>query len=125
MDRSVVFIFPVHFDWFRKGLAIKELRDQEMIEKAKTVFHPRELFLGNRVGDIACALLSTSGMLYLGACIDSIAVWGEHTVLPPCGRCREPWYEIDEVNLEDTIVILEENNAAHLKDLLLHPDHEG
>ena len=50
--------------------------------------------------------------------------WGENTVLPPCGRCRELMYEIDEANLEATIVILGENQSVPLKDLLLHPYHE-
>lgn len=130
---------------------MKELSNQEMIEKAKTVLKPRELFLGNRAGDVACALLSTSGNLYLGVCIDMgsgigfcaehsaiaamltagesriakvVAVWGENTVLPPCGRCRELMYEIDEANLEFTVVILGENDTVRLRDLLPHPYHE-
>lgn len=130
---------------------MKELSNQKMIEKAKTVLKPRELFLGNRAGDVACALLSTSGNLYLGVCIDMgsgigfcaehsaiaamltagesriakvVAVWGENTVLPPCGRCRELMYEIDEANLECTVVILGENNTVRLRDLLPHPYHE-
>ena len=130
---------------------MNELTNLEMIEKAKTVLKPRELFLGNRAGDVACALLSFSGNLYLGVCMDVssgigfcaehsavaamltagesriakvVAVWGENTVLPPCGRCRELMYEIDEANLESTLVILGENEAVLLKDLLPHPYHE-
>jgi cytidine deaminase len=130
---------------------MKELSNQEMIEKAMTVLKPRELFLGNRAGDVACALLSATGNLYLGVCMDIssgigfcaehsavaamltagesriarvVAVWGENTVLPPCGRCRELMYEIDEANLESTLVVLGENQAVPLKDLLPHPYHE-
>ena len=128
-----------------------ELTNLEMIESAKTVLKPRELFLGNTAGDVACALLSSNGNLYLGVCIDInsgigfcaehsaiaamvtngesriskiVEVWGENTVLPPCGRCRELMYEIDEANLEHTDVILGENRVAKLKDLLPHPFHE-
>lgn len=128
-----------------------ELTNREMIEKAKTVLKPRELSLGNRAGDVACALLSSNRNLYLGVCMDIssgigfcaehsavaamltageskiakvVAVWGEDTVLPPCGRCRELMYEIDQANLESTIVILGENNAVKLKDLLPYPYHE-
>jgi cytidine deaminase len=53
-----------------------------------------------------------------------VAVWGDDKVLPPCGRCREFMYEIDMTNLENTDVILGENNAVKLKELLPHPYHE-
>ena len=130
---------------------MNELTNLEMIKKAKSVLKPRELFLGNHAGDVACALLSSDGNLYLGVCIDIgsgigfcaehsaiaamitageskiakiVAIWGENTVLPPCGRCRELMYEIDETNLESTDVVLGENNAVKLKDLLPHPYNE-
>ena len=128
-----------------------EFTNLKMIEMAKTVLKPRELHLGNTAGDVACALLSSSGKVYLGVCIDVgsgigfcaehsaiaamitagessiskiVAVWGDHTVLPPCGRCREFMYEIDETNLTNTDVILGENKAVKLKDLLPHPYNE-
>lgn len=130
---------------------MNKLTNLEMIEKARTVLKPRELSLGNSAGDVACALLSTSGNLYLGVCIDVssgigfcaehaaiaamitagesgiskiVAVWGDDKVLPPCGRCREFMYEIDMTNLENTDVILSENNVVKLKELLPHPYHE-
>jgi cytidine deaminase len=130
---------------------MNELSNLEMIEKAKTVLQPRELFLGNSAGEVACALLSSRGNLYLGVCIDIssgigfcaehsaiaamitagessiskvVAIAGDNKVLPPCGRCRELMYEIDETNLECTEVILGENQVAKLKDLLPHPYHE-
>ena len=130
---------------------MSEMTNLEMIEKAKTVLRPRELFLGNKAGDVACALLTTSGNLYLGVCMDIssgigfcaehsaiaamitagessisriVAVCGENTVLPPCGRCRELIYEIDKDNLECTDVILGEDSVVKLKALLPHPYHE-
>jgi cytidine deaminase len=48
----------------------------------------------------------------------------EDKVLPPCGRCREFMYEINQDNLETTNVILGENQTVQLKDLLPHPYHE-
>jgi len=132
-------------------MAMKELTTLEMIEKAKTVLKPRELFLGNSAGDVACALLTASGNLYLGVCIDIssgigfcaehsaiaamitagesriskiVAVCGDNIVLPPCGRCREFMYEIDEANLASTDVILGEGYVVKLKDLLPHPYNE-
>ena len=89
---------------------MNRLTNLEMIEKAKSVLKPGELFLGNGAGDVACALLSSRGNLYLGVCMDIssgigfcaehsaiaalitagesaiariVAVWGENTVLPP------------------------------------------
>ena len=130
---------------------MSELSNLELIEKAKSVLKPRELSLGNSAGDVACALLTSRGNIYLGVCIDIgsgigfcaehsaiaamitagetsiskiVAVWGDRTVLPPCGRCREFMYEIDISNLECTDVVLDENRAVKLKDLLPHPCHE-
>ena len=130
---------------------MNELSTLEMIEKARSVLKPRELFQGNSAGDVACALLSSNGNLYLGVCIDLssgigfcaehsaiaamitagesriakiVAVWGEKTILPPCGRCREFMYQIDEANFEHTDVILGENTLVKLKDLLPHPSNE-
>ena len=127
---------------------INELTNLEMIEKAKTVLKPRTLSHENTAGDVACALLSSGGNLYLGVCIDVgsgigfcaehsaiaamitagessiskiVAVWGEGTVLPPCGRCRELMYQINATNLESTSVILSENKVVKLLELLPHP----
>ena len=104
--------------------------------------------MDNSAGDVACALLSSKGNIYLGVCIDTgsgmgfcaehsaiaamitagetsiakiVAVWGEDTVLPPCGRCREFIYEIDETNWECTDVILKVDQVVKLKELLPHP----
>ncbi len=134
-----------------REIAMKEYTNLELIEKAKTVLRPRELYLGNSAGDVACALLSADGNLYYGVCIDIgsgigfcaehsaiaamitagesriakiVAIWGEGTVLPPCGRCREFMYEIDAANFESTEVILSEDQVVKLKDLLPHPYHE-
>ena len=47
-----------------------DLTPHQMIEKAKTVLRPRKLSNDNTAGDVACALLSAAGNLYLGVCID-------------------------------------------------------
>jgi cytidine deaminase len=127
------------------------LNNYTMIEKAKTVLKPRDLYLGNRAGDVACALQSISGKLYLGVCLDIgsgigfcaehsaiatmltagetaiariIAISGDGKILPPCGRCRELMYEIDETNLNSTEVVLAEERSVRLQELLPHPYHE-
>lgn len=128
-----------------------ELTNLELIEQARTVLRPRKLSFDNAAGDVACALLSASGKLYYGVCIDVssgigfcaehsaiaamitagesriakiVAVWGEDTVLPPCGRCREFMYQIDRANLAETDVILGADRVVKLQELLPHPYDE-
>jgi cytidine deaminase len=128
-----------------------ELTNLQMIEKAKTVLHPRKLSYDNSAGDVACALLSSAGNLYFGVCIDVcsgigfcaehsaiaamitagetsiakiVAVWGDGVVLPPCGRCREFMCQIDSTNFAHTDVILGEDRVVKLKELLPHPFDE-
>jgi cytidine deaminase len=135
----------------RKEFAIEKLSNMQMIEKAKTVLHPRRLSGDNSAGDVACALLSGSGKLYLGVCIDIgsgigfcaehsaiaamitagessiakiVAVWGDGVVLPPCGRCREFMYQIDSTNYTNTEVVLGAEHSELLQDLLPHPFDE-
>src|SRR5215208_21946 len=66
-DQTIVFDL-------RKDLALEtspamiEISHLELIERARSVLKPRELSLGNSAGDVACALLSSSGNIYLGVC---------------------------------------------------------
>ena len=128
-----------------------EVSNLQLIEKARSVLHPRKLSNDNTAGDVACALLSSAGNIYLGVCIDIgsgigfcaehsaiaamitagesriakiVAVWGDGVILPPCGRCREFMYQIDSMNYLNTEVILGENSAVKLKELLPHPYDE-
>ena len=130
---------------------MRELTNQEMITQAITVLRPRKLSQDNSAGDVACALLSSSGNLYFGVCIDVssgigfcaehsaiaamitagesriskiVAVWGDRIVLPPCGRCREFMYQIDPMNLTNTDVVLGEDRTVKLQELLPHPFDE-
>lgn len=118
----------------------------EMIQAARRYLQPRKP--NDTTGDVACALLSENGNLYYGVCIDVgsgigfcaehsaiaamvtagerrisqiVAVWGVNaiTVLPPCGRCREFMYQIDERNL-DANIIVSETKTVKLCDLLPH-----
>lgn len=112
------------------------------------MLRPRKLTEDNTAGDVACALESAGGNIYLGVCIDVgsgmgfcaehsaiaamitagesqiakiVAVWGESTVLPPCGRCRQFMAEVDDRNLRSTQVVLGEMQTVLLKELLPHP----
>ena len=48
-----------------------------------------------------------------------VAVTAEGNVLPPCGRCREMMYQIDESNL-DTAVVTGSGDKRPLRELLPH-----
>jgi len=49
-----------------------------------------------------------------------VAVSGDGAVLPPCGRCRELIYQINEDNW-NTEIILGETRVVKLEDLLPEP----
>lgn len=124
---------------------------EDLIARARTVLRPRVLWGDNNAGDVACALESDSGAVYLGVCIDVssgmgfcaehaaiaamvtagesrirriVAVWGEDTVLPPCGRCREFMYQIDRGNYKNALVVLGRDRSEPLSALLPHPYDE-
>lgn len=88
----------------------------ELYQQAKSVIHPRRLSDDAEAGGVGAALLTDSGAIYRGVCIDTACSMGfcaEHAaaaamvtagenrvvkmvavdwdgrVLPPCGRCRE------------------------------------
>ncbi len=130
---------------------MSELTNREIIDKARTVLRRRELARGNSAGGVACALLSSKGNLYLGVDINIssgigfcaehsaiaamitagesaiakiVAVCGDDWVLPPCGRCREFMYQIDEANFAQTEVVLSEESSVKLRELLPHPYDE-
>jgi cytidine deaminase len=98
-------------------------------------------------GGVAAALLADSGRVYTGVCIDTgsslgfcaehaavaellkaresrvrlvVAVTGEGTVLPPCGRCRELLWQLDARNAA-TGVVLAPDRVVPLAELLPHP----
>lgn len=127
-----------------------DFSNAEMIARAAAVVNRRPI--GDfSVGDVGCALLSESGQIYLGVCIDTgsgmgfcaehsavaamvtagemrirkiVAVWkdGEAVyVLSPCGRCREFMHQIDKANLQAD-VILDHDKVVKLIDLLPYHD---
>ncbi|GAB3927931.1 cytidine deaminase [Kribbella albertanoniae] len=105
-----------------------------LIEAAAAVLWPHRV--GDRVfGDVASALVTDKGTVYVGVCIDTSCGTGfcaEHAaiaamvtareyriarivavtrgvdgvvVVPPCGRCREFIRQIDEANLEAEVIL--------------------
>ena len=129
---------------------MKDIADEELIKKAASVINKREIG-GFTVGDVGCALITHHGNIFTGVSIDTssgmgfcaehsaiaamvtageseirklVAVWKENEdlyVLPPCGRCRQFIYKINETNLNADI-ILGKNNLVKLIELIPHHD---
>lgn len=123
------------------------MTNEELIKLAKSVISPRKIRCECTVGDVGCALVTEGEKTHVGTCIDAcsgmgfcgehaaiaamvtdgelriakiIAVASDNTVIPPCGRCRELMYQLDERNL-DTDVIISDDKTVKLRDLLPYP----
>lgn len=106
----------------------------ELYARAKAVLNPRRLSPEAEAGGVGAALLSDSGAVYVGVCIDTacsmgfcaehaaaaaMVTAGEHRVLkmvavnwdgailPPCGRCREFISQLHEDNLAAEVLVAE------------------
>ena len=118
---------------------------RELIERARQQLNPRTLSrYGADAGSVACALRTAGGNIYTGVCIDTpcsmgfcaehnaigtmvtggeshieviVAVDSHHTIIPPCGRCREFIYQVDDNN-RDTLVVVSEDDVRSLRELL-------
>ncbi|MFI5710582.1 cytidine deaminase family protein [Kribbella sp. NPDC051620] len=120
--------------------------NEALIETAGAVLHPHHVD-GRSFGDVASALVTDIGTMYVGVCVDTpcgtgfcaetaaiatmvtareyritkiVAVSQGHdgvVAVPPCGRCREFIRQIDPANL-DTEVVLGTDRTSRLRDLL-------
>ena len=108
---------------------------QELYEKAKSVINPRKLSEYAEAGGIGAAILSESGNVYTGVCIDtacSMGLCAEHAaaaamvtagenrvlrmiainwdgkILPPCGRCREYISQLHKDNINAEVMVKED-----------------
>ena len=99
----------------------------ELYLRAKSVLNPRKLSADAEAGGVGAALLTESGAVYTGVCIDTacsmgfcaehaaaaamvtagenrvlkmIAVGWDGGIMPPCGRCREFISQLHDDNLD-------------------------
>jgi cytidine deaminase len=118
----------------------------EATKKARQVVATRQARYWQLMGYVGAALVTDQGNVYTGINISLIcgigfcaehsavaemikngetkiskivAVTAEGNVLPPCGRCREMIYQIDESN-SDTVVMIGNGDKQPLRELLPH-----
>jgi cytidine deaminase len=104
----------------------------QLYQSAKAVLNPRKLSKFAEAGGVGAAILSGSGRVYTGVCIDTACSMGfcaEHAaaaalicagesliakvvavnwdgeILPPCGRCREFLAQLNDNNLNAQVLI--------------------
>lgn len=117
---------------------------EELYKKAKSVVNPIKLSEYAESGGVGAAILTESGKVYTGVCIDTsssmgfcaehaaaaamitagesrvvkmIAVGWDGRIMPPCGRCREFISQLNSENL-NTQVMVGEGEIVTIKDLL-------
>jgi len=117
---------------------------QELYNRALAVAKPRTLSEYTSVGVVGAAILTESGTVYVGCNIDTacsmgycaehaaiaamvtagesrivkvVAVNFEGKVYPPCGRCREFMYQINNENLGAEVMV-EKDTILTLADIL-------
>jgi len=125
---------------------LQSITDRELIDRARAVVNPRRIGK-HTTCDVGCALLAADSLVYVGVCVDVpcgigfcaehsaiaamatagehrirkiVAVRGDGSVLPPCGRCREFMRQLDPENM-DADVVLAQGQRKPLKDLLPFP----
>ena len=117
---------------------------EDLILKATEVLNPRQLSSAAEAGSVAAALLTDSGQIYTGICIETkcskgfcaehaaaaamitageshvvkmVAINKRGNVLPPCGRCREFISQLNDKNIEADVLI-NRKKSMKLKELL-------
>lgn len=119
------------------------IEPEALIAEAKKYLGEFPLPNDGEAGSVAAALVSTSGRIYTGVCIDvssgigfcaehsaiaemlkhretaieMVVAVGEDGILPPCGRCREFMLLLDEHNAQ-TRVILGPKTIKPLQELM-------
>ncbi len=105
---------------------------EKLISEAEAVLKPRSLSSTAEAGSVAAALLTKSGNIYTGVCIETACSMGfcaEHAaaaamitageseivkmvainkrgnILPPCGRCREFISQLNDENIHADVLV--------------------
>ncbi|HDK7161150.1 TPA: cytidine deaminase [Clostridium botulinum] len=120
------------------------MKFDELYDIAKNALNPRKISKNSYAGSVAAAILSESGKVYTGVCIDTpcsmgfcaehaaiaamitagenritkvVAVYEDGTIIPPCGRCREFICQIHDENYKCEVMI-KKDMIININDLL-------
>jgi cytidine deaminase len=123
-----------------------DMKFDELYQRAKAVVNPRKLSESAEAGGVGAAIVTESGNVYTGVCIDTacsmgfcaehaaaaamitagescvsqmIAVNWDGQILPPCGRCREFISQLHPGNLNAQVMVAEAL-VLTLRELLPH-----
>jgi len=121
------------------------MKFEELVKIANDTLNPRQLSDSSYAGSVAAALVTESGSVFKGVCIDtpcSMGFCAEHAaiaamvtagetridkivavcdgkgIVAPCGRCREFMYQINHENLNTEVLL--DSGTLTLKELLPH-----
>lgn len=117
---------------------------EELYEIARNTLNPKQISKNSYSGSVAAAIVSESGKVFTGVCIDTpssmgfcaehaaigamitsgesriiqaIAVYEDGSIIPPCGRCREFMSQIHDENYKCEIMV-SEGTVMSLRQLL-------
>lgn len=118
---------------------------KKLYDIAMDTIDPHEISANMYVGAVAAAVLTKSGAIYTGVCIDTssslgmcaernalsamlshhenevdkvLSVYKDGTVMPPCGACREFMMQLGSSAREIQILINNQGKVAKLADLM-------
>lgn len=118
---------------------------KRLYDAAMEKLNPREVSKNMYVGAVAAAVLTKSGTIYTGVCIDMssslgmcaernalstmlsnreyevdkiLSVYKDGTVMPPCGACREFMMELGASAIEIQVLINNEGKVMRLSSLM-------
>jgi len=116
----------------------------ELYKIAKKTLNPKKISEKSYAGSVAAAILTESGSVYTGVCIDTPSsmgfcaehaaiasmitagenrivklgsVYKDETIIPPCGRCREFICQIHDDN-HNCEVMIKKDTVVTIDDLL-------
>ena len=116
----------------------------ELYARARAVVNPRRLSEHADAGGVGAAILTDSGAIFTGVCIDTgssmgfcaehaaagamvtagenrvlrmVAVGWDGRIMPPCGRCREFISQLHDRNIEAEVLVAE-GVVVSLRELL-------
>lgn len=120
------------------------MNNKALIQRAKSVIDYRELSPECNAGGVGAAILTEVGNVYVGVCMDAacgigfcaehaaiaqmitmgesrivkvVTLSGDGKFMPPCGRCRELIYQVNNENL-DAEILLAADRSVTLETLL-------